>query len=534
MRGVGDACRGIGLGARKGAPLPVISGNVSFYNQSSSGRSVAPSPIVACVGLIEDYACCRTQRFKSPGDVIILVGRRGPETGGSLYLDAGFKAGRPAVAVLDIEAARAEIRVVIDLVRAGLPTAVHDISDGGLAGCLSEMAMAQEGAAVLGAKLAVPGDGGLSLREFLFGEAGGFVLTVPVPQLEVAAGLLDQAGVVWDRLGEVTGEPILTMVDGRGQTVVMLDVADMTRSWQQALPALMGGVAAVAAVPPVSRAGDIRGEITSPPVVNLGRRPQVAVVQLPGVNCERESADLLDVFGARAEIFRWTRDAAALARYDGYLIPGGFSYQDRVRAGAIAAKDPLLRVLLAAEEQGKPILGICNGAQVLVEAGMVPGIDPGAVEIALGPNLFPGRQGYYANWVAVQPFPGSTSPFVEGLGDSLCMPVAHAEGRFTHEDPLFFQRLAADGYLALRYTALGGRREGNPNGALLDVAGLTNKRGNVLAMMPHPERAALLRMVPEDLPHPWAARRRAAAGNARALELPGPGAALLRRLVELC
>jgi phosphoribosylformylglycinamidine (FGAM) synthase-like amidotransferase family enzyme len=88
--------------------------------------------------------------------------------------------------------------------------------------------------------------------------------------------------------------------------------------------------------------------------------------------------------------------------------------------------------------------------------------------------------------------------------------------------------------VALRYAPLGGRADGNPNGSLQDAAALTNGRGNVLAMMPHPERAALLRMVPEDLPHAWGRRRRQAAGDATLLEGAGPGAFLLHRLVELC
>ena len=98
-----------------------------------------------------------------------------------------------------------------------------------------------------------------------------------------------------------------------------------------------------------------------------------------------------------------TRSAAELARFDGYLVPGGFSYQDRVRAGAVAAKDPLLRVLLEGAEAGKPILGICNGCQVLVESGIVPGIEPGAVEVALAANRMPGRRGYFSRWVGLAP-----------------------------------------------------------------------------------------------------------------------------------
>ena len=192
---------------------------------------------------------------------------------------------------------------------------------------------------------------------------------------------------------------------------------------------------------------------------------------------------------------------------------------------------------MSGAEAGKPILGICNGCQVLVEAGLVPGIDPGAVEVALAANRFPGRQGYHSRWVGIEAVPGSHTAFVEGLEGTFPLPIAHAEGRFTHEDPTFFDRLAAQGLVALRYTALGGRATaaaGNPNGSLLHAAGLTNRGGNVLAMMPHPERAAQLRHVPEDLPHAWGRARRAAAGHFDMLENPGPGAFLVRRLVEIC
>lgn len=531
VRGIGDACRGVGCYARLERPLPVVSGNVSFYNQSSSGRSVAPSPIVACVGIVADYAVCRSQRLKDTGDRILLVGARTAETGGSLYLDAGFAAGRPAVPPLDFAQSKREIGAVIALVQAGLVTAAHDIGDGGLAVCLSEMAMGLEGAQVRGATIALPPDAGLTAREFLFGEAGGFLVTVPAARVAQAAALLDGAGARWWDLGEVTAGGSLTVAG-----VCALDVAALTRRWQTALPRLLGGEDAARQVPDPATAprADEQDPARPRPRVNLGVRPRVAVLQLPGVNCEEESARLLRAGGADSEIFRWTRPAAELARYDGFLVPGGFSYQDRVRAGAVAAKDPLLRVLLEAAEAGKPVLGVCNGCQVLVEAGLVPGLVPGAVEVALAGNRVPGRRGYLARWVGVAAHPRSRSPFVEGLVGSIPLPMAHAEGRFTHEDPAFFAALAEQGHVALVYTGLGGRDRSNPNGSLLDVAGLTNARGNVLAMMPHPERAAQLRHVPEDLPHPWGRARRAAAGDFAALETAGPGSFLVRRLVELC
>jgi phosphoribosylformylglycinamidine synthase I len=551
---VGDACRGLGRASRPDSPLPVISGNVSFYNQSASGRAVAPSPIVACIGIVDDYGHCRSQRFKAAGELIYLIGRPAAELKGSLYHEAGYSAGRPEVPRLDFGAARAEIAAVLSLVRTGLATAVHDISDGGLAVCLAEMAMGLEGQRLRGASLEVPSElADLSLREVLFGERGGFLLTCRPQQADEVEKLIGFSGAAWWRVGEVSASDTLSVAHPARDEHVAVSVSDLATAWQGALPSLMGGVAAAAAVPPPAGAANtdesVEDEVAAPQAITVrgGEGPRIAVLQLPGVNCELESAYFVNTAGGEAEIFRWTRPAAELARFDGYLIPGGFSYQDRVRAGAVAAKDPLLEVLLAAAAAGKPILGICNGCQVLVESGLVPGLEPGRVEVALAANRFAGRRGYYSRWVNLQPVASCRSPFVEGLQATLPAPVAHAEGRFTHEDPAFFDRLLADGYVALRYVdfaahdlaaagkaAAGDDETANPNGSLVAAAALTNGAGNVLAMMPHPERAALLRMVPEDLPHVWGRRRAAAAQNSEDLDSAGPGLVLLRRLVELC
>ena len=133
--------------------------------------------------------------------------------------------------------------------------------------------------------------------------------------------------------------------------------------------------------------------------------PRVAVIQFPGVNCEAETLRALERVGLVAEVFRWTRPAGELRDFQAYVLPGGFSYQDRVRAGALAAKDPLVEVLHGELERGKPALGICNGAQVLVEAGLIPG--GSGVELALARNRMRGRTGYFSRWVytRVEPSP---------------------------------------------------------------------------------------------------------------------------------
>jgi len=269
------------------------------------------------------------------------------------------------------------------------------------------------------------------------------------------------------------------------------------------------------------------------------KRARVAVVQFAGVNCEAESARALASVGLEAEVFRWTRPAGELHDYQAFLLPGGFSYQDRVRAGALAAKHPLLEVLASEADAGKPVLGICNGAQVLVEAGLVPG---GArVELALARNRMTGRSGYYTRWVTLKV---ETTPcvFTRHLpaGTLLPLPMAHGEGRFTARESGKLAALVKSGQVPLRYAAPKGTLAksfpDNPSGSESAAAAVSNPRGNVLAMMPHPERAVNLGALSRDVGGEWGERRdRAAEQGDDALHAAGPGLALfegLRRHLE--
>ncbi|HZL86149.1 MAG TPA: phosphoribosylformylglycinamidine synthase I [Candidatus Krumholzibacteria bacterium] len=258
---------------------------------------------------------------------------------------------------------------------------------------------------------------------------------------------------------------------------------------------------------------------------------RVAVLMFPGTNCMAETADALRAAGAEAEIRRWNHRSAKMSRYDAYVVAGGFAYEDRVRAGAIAAKHAILDVLVEAAALGKPVLGVCNGAQVLVEAGLVPALEPGHVEVALARNRVDGWDGYYCGWVFLSA--SAERGFLAGLPSNLPMPVGHGEGRFTGEAPLF-DRLEAAGQIPLRYANDDGSYAcafpANPNGSDRAAAALCNGAGNVVALMPHPERAAWLYQVPETLPGPWGERRRRARGAE--LRGPGPGRVLYERLVQ--
>ncbi len=268
----------------------------------------------------------------------------------------------------------------------------------------------------------------------------------------------------------------------------------------------------------------------------MSNRPRACVLQFPGVNCEYESARALEDAGASAEIHRWNEDPTLLSNFDLFLIPGGFSYQDRIRAGVVASKEKILGALAEEAAKGKPLLGICNGAQVLVEGGFIPGLRPGEVELALATNEMPGREGYFTQWSYLKVESSTPSWMAGRAGEVLPIPFAHGEGRFTSRREGLFDELAAKGQIVLRYCDVDGDVKRSwpvtPNGSLDAAAGLCNPEGNVLAMMPHPERSSWLGQVPEELAGVWGMRRREATGNWQALRSEGPGMVVLKAMVE--
>ena len=270
-------------------------------------------------------------------------------------------------------------------------------------------------------------------------------------------------------------------------------------------------------------------------------KPRVALIQFPGSNCEWETKRAAEAAGLDCDVFRWNRDPELLPGYDGYIIGGGFSYQDRVRSGVVATKEPIVRRLFdEVQEKRKPVIGICNGAQVLVEAGLVPGFEPGKVEMALAPNRHdPERRiaGFCCRWVFLKvAAPPGRCLFLEDYeeGEVFPIPIAHGEGRFTTSDPQVTEKLGDGRQVVLQYCDDSGQvnddRAVNPNGALMNAAAICNSEGNVLAIMPHPERASFIRQVPFEITGSWSDRRLAAHGDPGELLAPGPGLRMFRAM----
>jgi phosphoribosylformylglycinamidine synthase I len=219
---------------------------------------------------------------------------------------------------------------------------------------------------------------------------------------------------------------------------------------------------------------------------------KIAVILFPGTNCENETALAVKTSGMEADIIRWN-DLNKLDFYDGYVLPGGWSYEDRIRAGIISAQDPIMKIIKREAKTGKPVLGICNGCQILVESGLIPGLKD-KVEMALAPNIKPPMSGFYCTWVKIKNV-GIKNAFNLLLEQNgiIDIPIAHAEGRFTTVDKGLINKLKSNKQIAFQYCNERGdvidKFPVNPNGSVHNIAGISNKKGNVLAMMPHPERA---------------------------------------------
>ncbi|MFH1328395.1 MAG: phosphoribosylformylglycinamidine synthase I [Candidatus Bathyarchaeota archaeon] len=207
---------------------------------------------------------------------------------------------------------------------------------------------------------------------------------------------------------------------------------------------------------------------------------RIAVIQFPGSNCDLDTIHVLrDIFKVSTDLV-WHRFFKG-SKYDTAILPGGFSYGDHLRAGVIAAHSPAMKEIRDMAKDGKPILGICNGFQVLIEAGLLPG--------ALLPNEC---LTFVCKWVTLKCDTNRTA-FTQ-LADTeklLRIPIAHQEGRY-YDSEKNLREMFANKQVVFRYSDEKGAvsKDANPNGSVENIAGICNLEGNVLGLMPHPERAS--------------------------------------------
>jgi phosphoribosylformylglycinamidine synthase subunit PurQ / glutaminase len=215
---------------------------------------------------------------------------------------------------------------------------------------------------------------------------------------------------------------------------------------------------------------------------------KIAVIQFPGSNCDQDCLrGFTDGLHVQAE-YLWHKETS-ISGYDGIVLPGGFSYGDYLRCGAIARFSPIMKSVIQAAKDGMPVLGVCNGFQILCEAGLLPGA------------LIRNRSLHFVCqpvWLKVE---NAETAFTCQLdkGQLIRMPVAHGEGAY-YADSAVLDELERTGRVVFRYVTQGGKAasEANPNGSLRNIAGICNEAGNVAGMMPHPDRAWDKRLGSED------------------------------------
>lgn len=196
---------------------------------------------------------------------------------------------------------------------------------------------------------------------------------------------------------------------------------------------------------------------------------KIGILRFWGTNCDRDIWQAALVCGFKPQ-WLWQDDSFKMQDFEYFVVPGGFSYGDYLRCGSLAAQTPAMKSLREAAASGKPILGICNGFQILCEAKLLPGV--------LVRNE---SQRFIDNWAPLKI--ENTSPFTKKAGVRISLPIAHGEGRFFAGDDEL-KKLEDRGQIWIRYMD-------NPNGSLKDIAGVMNEKKNVCGLMPHPERALL-------------------------------------------
>ncbi|HKJ85343.1 MAG TPA: phosphoribosylformylglycinamidine synthase subunit PurQ, partial [Spirochaetia bacterium] len=503
--------------------LPLISGKDSMKNDARLGGrtvSIRPTLIVSLMGIVPDVREALTTDFRTAGDLILHVGEAARTWSTPASADAPASTDTPANASTDatprLEASFALYQRLHRAVRRGLIRSLHDVSDGGLAVALAECAIGGrlgarvrvEGAAQAdGADVGAAPPSGSTGSSALFAEpTGSFVVScAPEALAEITELLGDSA---WHDIGEVAADPVVAVAMPGGE--VRWTLAELVDAWKSFgrrqgaametrtvadAPAGAGGGAAAtgarssatgagvrAAAGVVSGAGSATGEAGVTARAGAASAPRVLIVTGYGINADRELGAAFAAAGGVVEsvhVNDLLRDPSLLEKASIFGVPGGFSYGDHVGSGMMLAHR--LRTLRAEldrfrDEDGL-ILGICNGFQVLVKLGILPDVDgEWRGEVSLVHN----DSGIFEDsWVTVE-FGTSDSPWLAGLS-TMDLPVRHGEGRFIVGDPGVLATLRERNLVALRYS---GR---NPNGSVDDIAGIVDRTGNVLGMMPHPE-----------------------------------------------
>lgn len=468
---------------------PFISGKDSLNNEymgADGQRHAIPGTLlISALGIVPDVNRAVTADLKEAGDLLYVIGETRDELGGSHFHSITGQTG--GVAPQPVPNALSVMRVVHQAIQHGLVKACHDVSEGGIAVALAEMCIAGKlGAEIYLQNLDAHFDPQARPEAALFSESSGrFIVEVSLENQAAFEFML--RGAPTTMIGRVK---LFNSLDARysiyeddAPAIFRLRLEDLDRAWRGEVTPPSTAINHPAAPPKT------RGEWAIP---TRGAKPRALILHATGTNRDRDAAVACELAGAESHIVhmgRVLRGDAPLLDYDLLIVPGGFSYGDDLGAGKLWAthlRHQLTEQLQQFVASGRPVLGICNGFQVLVKAGVLPGGDyDGAVTLTYNESAH-----FECRWVYLQPNAASSSLFTDGLTEPIYCPVAHGEGRVAARDQTALDALWESGLAPLTYVDEQGNAAGyplNPNGSSYAIAALTNPAGNVFGLMPHPE-----------------------------------------------
>ncbi|MCS7062008.1 MAG: phosphoribosylformylglycinamidine synthase I [Anaerolineae bacterium] len=489
---------------------PFISGKDSLNNEytGADGRkhAIPGTLLISALGIVPDVNRTCTVDLKQAGNVLYVVGDTRPEFGGAAIWDLRLPTsefGAPArsqIVPAPVSDALDRLRALHRAISAGLVQACHDCSEGGIAVALAEMCLAGR----LGAQVdlsRVPltersDDPAFNDQVALYAESlTRFIVEVRPEDVAPFEALM--AGVPHAAIGAVSAGDEL-VIHGQSSELIRVPVAGLERSWRGGGESGRAGEgeSTTAGEHESGRAADRKStRVRERESGRVGRRPRVLILHATGTNRDHDAALACEMAGGEPEIVHVNQLISGereLMDYHMLVVPGGFSYGDDLGAGVLWALDLRHRLGDAVARfvaDGRPVLGICNGFQALVKAGVLPG--DGEWESGRSVTLTFNASGHFeCRWVYLKANSASPCVFTRGMDELIYCPVAHGEGRLAVRDDDTLQRLERAGLIALTYTdAAGGPvgYPGNPNGSVANIAGLCNPAGNVLGLMPHPE-----------------------------------------------